>query len=103
MSHAAPPALASETMPPLPAAIVPCMDTPAATLLGQRLRTARLARGWSQLELAVRCGLHAQIIGRIERGQTPTPRMTTIGALARALDIAPAWLLSDDPGAPGGP
>lgn len=84
------------------AARVPRHDT-LPTLLGQRLRAARTRRGWSQLQLAAYCGLNAQMVSRIERSVTHAPRMTTMAALARALDVAPSWLLRSDLDAPGGP
>lgn len=37
--------------------------------LGYRLREKRLAREWSQAELAERCGLHRTFIGSVERGE----------------------------------
>jgi transcriptional regulator with XRE-family HTH domain len=79
------------------------MDTHAATTLGQRLRATRLVRGLTQDALAERSGVDARVIRRLERGDALARRFTTIAALARVLDIAPSWLLSDDPDAPGGP
>jgi len=37
--------------------------------LGLRIRQHRLARRWSQAELAHRCGLHRTFIGSVERGE----------------------------------
>ena len=37
--------------------------------LGFRIRERRLARGWTQAELARRCGLHRTFIGSVERGE----------------------------------
>lgn len=78
------------------------MDTADHTL-GHRLRATRLVRGLTQEALAERSGVDARVIRRLERGTALARRFTTVAALARALDIAPSWLLSDDPGAPGGP
>lgn len=37
--------------------------------LGQRIRAQRLARHWTQAELARRCELHRTFIGSVERGE----------------------------------
>ena len=37
--------------------------------LGLRLRQHRLARNWTQAELAQRCDLHRTFIGSVERGE----------------------------------
>jgi transcriptional regulator with XRE-family HTH domain len=79
------------------------MSITDATTLGQRLRSVRLARNVSQESLARRAGVTRAAVIRIEHGQTATPRMGTIVALARALNVEPSWLLSTDADAPGGP
>ncbi|MGD8454461.1 MAG: helix-turn-helix transcriptional regulator [Phycisphaerae bacterium] len=47
------------------------MSKKDATLvrLGQNLRLAREAKGWSQEELAMRCGVHRTYVGAVERGE----------------------------------
>lgn len=37
--------------------------------LGQRVRTERLARDWTQEEFARKCELHRTFIGSVERGE----------------------------------
>jgi transcriptional regulator with XRE-family HTH domain len=37
--------------------------------IGHRLRVRREALGWTQAELARRCGLHKAYIGFVERGE----------------------------------
>ncbi len=56
--------------------------------LGERIREARDARGWSQGELAKRCGLSRPTIARIEGGQHV--RMVTLEKVAKALGLAVA-------------
>ena len=41
----------------------------ALVKLGKNLRKAREARGWSQEELAFRCGVHRTYVGAVERGE----------------------------------
>ena len=45
------------------------MDTYDSVLLGERVRRARMARGWKQKELAEITGVPQGNISRIERGQ----------------------------------
>ena len=41
----------------------------ALVRLGANLRRAREKRGWSQEELAHRCGVHRTYLGSVERGK----------------------------------
>jgi transcriptional regulator with XRE-family HTH domain len=84
---------------------MPCcavMNTTDRVLLGQRLCAARHARGLTVAQLADASGVFVDLIGAIERGSPRPTGFTTVAALARVLDIAPSWLLSSDPDAPGG-
>lgn len=56
----------------------------------------RIFAGWSQNTLARRSGVDAKTISRLEHG-THSCRLDTLGLLARALDIAPAVLVSRAP------
>ncbi|WP_409073083.1 helix-turn-helix domain-containing protein [Micromonospora chalcea] len=62
--------------------------------LASRLRAMRLARFLTQDDLSERSGLGRATIARIEAGVT-APRMRTIRALARALDVTPSELVPD--------
>ena len=62
------------------------MDT-----VGGRLRDARRRRGWTQIRLAQEAGLGHATVERCERGEA-TPRVENLGAIAKALEIQPAWL-----------
>lgn len=52
---------------------------------GECIRQLRVAKNWSQEELAVRSGLHPTYIGGIERGERNLG-LDNILKLARALD-----------------
>ncbi|MCZ6654474.1 MAG: helix-turn-helix transcriptional regulator [Planctomycetota bacterium] len=42
---------------------------PTLLKLGKNLRKARKSRGWSQEEMAARCGVHRTYVGSVERGE----------------------------------
>lgn len=55
---------------------------------GSVLLRFRLAAGYTQEDLADRCGLSARTISDLERGQVGRPRPTTVRLLADALDLS---------------
>lgn len=57
----------------------------------ERLRAERLARGWTQKELAARSGIERANIARLEAGKH-SPRLDTLEALAGALGLPMAEL-----------
>ena len=59
------------------------------------LRRLRLARFFSQAELARRSGVHAVTITRLEAGRT-APSTRTVRALAETLGVAPAELATPE-------
>lgn len=59
---------------------------------GANVRSARLARGWTQEELAHRTGLAPVQVSRVERGKREI-RLTTLVRLLKALDMPPSELL----------
>ena len=61
----------------------------------ENLRRIRLARFYSQAELARRSGVHAVTITRLESGST-APSTRTVRALAAALDVEPGDLATPD-------
>ncbi len=61
---------------------------------GPFIATMRCERALSRVTLAKRTGLHPTSIALIER-DGHDPRLETIVALARALDMTPAALLDD--------
>jgi transcriptional regulator with XRE-family HTH domain len=55
--------------------------------IGQRLKALRENAGMSQQSLATSAGLSVSLVSQIERGSRVDPRMSTITALAAALDV----------------
>jgi HTH-type transcriptional regulator/antitoxin HipB len=64
----------------------------AVEQFGQNVRAARMARGWTQEELAHESGLAPVQVSRIERGVREI-RLTTLVRLLAALDAPPDRLL----------
>jgi len=60
--------------------------------LGERLRQRRLARKWTQAELARRCDLHRTFIGSVERGERNVS-ILNLRLIARVLRVSLADLL----------
>ncbi len=54
--------------------------------LGANLRRAREKRGWSQEELAHRCGVHRTYVGSVERGEYNVT-VLTLRRMTRALGM----------------
>ncbi len=64
------------------------------TNLAINLRAMRLEHGWSQEELAERCGLHRTYVGAIERGERNVT-LETLNDLASAFGVSAAELISE--------
>jgi transcriptional regulator with XRE-family HTH domain len=62
--------------------------------LGDRLRHARLRRGWSQRILAEWASTSSSVIQKIENGKSLRPR--NIVTIAEALEVEPSWLMFGD-------
>ncbi len=60
---------------------------------GQRVRTLREARNWTQEDLALHSGLSRSYISRLELGDIALPRNDKLGRLARALGTSNEDLL----------
>jgi len=59
---------------------------------GEYVREARLKRGWTQQELAVRSGRRESDISKIETGATQSPTFETVAKLAVAFGEDPPLL-----------
>ena len=58
---------------------------------GERVRSLRLQRGWSQEDLAERAGLHRNYVGGMERGERNVA-LINIHRVAGALEVDVAKL-----------
>lgn len=68
--------------------------------LGDRVRTARDRKLWTQKELSDATGIMEATISRIENGKyRRRPFRATLEAIARALDVSVEWIaFGDDQG-----
>jgi transcriptional regulator with XRE-family HTH domain len=72
------------------------MPTMAAVKIsGEKLKRLRERRFMSREELAEKVSSHRDHIGRLERDEVASPRMSTIRKLAEALEVDPAELVED--------
>lgn len=60
---------------------------PADATIGDRLRRLRAERALTQESLAERAGLSVDMVKKLEQGRRTTARLTTLAALANALDV----------------
>ena len=60
-------------------------------VLAYRIRTLRVAKGWSQERLALECGLDRTYVSAVERSQWNIS-LSNIERIARALEVA-SWTL----------
>jgi transcriptional regulator with XRE-family HTH domain len=68
------------------------------SILGQRIRRFREQHGWSQEDLAQRCGRHFTYIGRVERGQqNVTVEVLHEVSLALGVSIPDLFVKEDHP------
>jgi transcriptional regulator with XRE-family HTH domain len=68
---------------------------PLRSILASNLRKIRLAQHITQERLAELAGLHRTYVGSVERGERNIS-IDNIGALAKALGVAPSVLLDGD-------
>jgi XRE family aerobic/anaerobic benzoate catabolism transcriptional regulator len=63
------------------------------TLLGERVRSARIAREWSQARLAETSGLSLRYVGQLEGGEANVS-LDRLGQVAQALEVSLTSLLA---------
>jgi len=66
-----------------------------ARKLGARIRHLRIARGWTQEQLAEHDGVHYKCLGDVERG-VRNPALFNITRIARALGVPVAALFVEE-------
>jgi len=66
-----------------------------ARKLGAQIRQLRVARGWTQEQLAEHAGVHYKYLGDVERG-VRNPALFNIARIARALGVPVAVLFMDE-------
>lgn len=62
---------------------------------GARLKEARLAKGYSQKELAARLEVSHTRLNNWER-EVSSPYIDTLIAICKELDVKPSWLMGFD-------
>jgi len=60
--------------------------------IGERIKTLRLKKGWSQSQLAEKANIDSRNLSRLETGKAK-PKLNTIISLANALSITPNDIL----------
>lgn len=71
-----------------------------STLLPERLRSARLAKGLSARQLSLAADLSQSMVGQIERGDVADPGVSVVLKLAEQLGVGVEWLLGRDKSEP---
>ncbi|MHC5215873.1 helix-turn-helix domain-containing protein [Enterococcus sp. LJL128] len=62
--------------------------------IGSRMRKKRIAKGWTQLEFAKKCGLSNNYYSSIENGKN-SPSLDKLRVIADNLDVSLIYLLND--------
>lgn len=63
------------------------------TAFGEVLCQYRKRKGWSQMTLAMKAGLHLNAVSNLERGKR-SPSLYTVMVLSRALEVPAAHLIA---------
>lgn len=73
------------------------MEVGGIMTLGQKLRSARIAKGWTQPQLANEVKVPIESISRWESDQR-VPRIDRLTTVAKVLDVPVAFLLDEKAG-----
>jgi transcriptional regulator with XRE-family HTH domain len=71
------------------------IERETTTTFGEKLKTLRKERGWSQDELGRRASIHGRHVGKYEIGRA-MPNAETVVHLAKVLGVSIDYLLRDD-------
>jgi len=63
-------------------------------VIGRNIKRLRIAKGWSQSDLAQKTGFDEAYIGVLERGQA-NPSLTTVSVMAGTLNVDACQLIQD--------
>ena len=63
--------------------------------IGEKIKNARLAKGYTQEELGKIVGVQKAAIGKYEKGRVVNIKRSVLVKLAKALDISPVELVTD--------
>lgn len=63
------------------------------TLLGKRIKEARMARDYTLDDLANAIGLNKSTVSRYERGEIEKPKLPVIESIANELRVNASWLI----------
>lgn len=72
--------------------MTPKVDRMLAQAIGARVRALRVARGWTQLQLAIAIDGYRPVVSRIEAGAR-MPMVQTLASIARAFGMTLSTLL----------
>ena len=71
-----------------------CFGTMSKTTFGQRIKSLRNAKGWTQQQLADKIGIKRASLTQWETGDTESVRDENLVAAAKVLEVAPEYLLT---------
>lgn len=64
--------------------------------MGDKIRQARIERGYTQEELGKIIGVQKSAVAKYENGRVTNLKRAVINELAKALNVSPAYLIDDD-------
>lgn len=74
-------------------ALIPHQMIPVTDTLRARLKMAMQEKGMTAAELSRKAGMNARAVKDIEEGRAIAPKISTVFALAQALNVPPSYLL----------